>query len=74
MDYIYAKFHQILTTLLVDAYYGALHASRQDWVLKQLSRRITKPNRMVCSPSKDSDQPGHLPSLIRIFAVRSMGS
>ena len=33
MDYIYAKFHQILTTLLVDAYYGALHASLQDWVL-----------------------------------------
>ena len=33
MDYIYAKFHQILTTLLVlDAYYGALHASLQDWV------------------------------------------
>ena len=34
MDYIYAKFHQILTALLVDAYYGALHASLQDWVLK----------------------------------------
>ena len=23
-----------------------------------------------CAPSKDSDQPGHLPSLIRVFAVR----
>ena len=23
-----------------------------------------------CVPSKDSDQPGHLPSLIRVFAVR----
>ena len=22
-----------------------------------------------CAPSKDSDQPGHLPSLIRVFAV-----
>ena len=33
MDYIYTKFHQILTTLLVDAYHGALHASLQDWVL-----------------------------------------
>ena len=30
MDYVYAKFVQILTTLLVDAYYGALHASLQD--------------------------------------------
>ena len=24
---------------------------------------------MTCVPSKDSDQPGHLPSLIRVFAV-----
>ena len=29
-----------------------------------------KTNKMVCAPSKDSDQPGHLPSLIRVFAVR----
>ena len=27
-----------------------------------------------CVPSEDSDQPGHLPSLIRVFAVHSMGS
>ena len=27
-----------------------------------------------CAPSEDSDQPGHLPSLISVFAVRSMGS
>ena len=27
-----------------------------------------------CAPSEDSDQPGHPPSLIRAFAVRSMGS
>ena len=25
-----------------------------------------------CLPSKDSDQPGHPPSLIRVFALRSM--
>ena len=25
---------------------------------------------MACAPSEDSDQPGHPPSLIRIFAVR----
>ena len=25
---------------------------------------------MACAPSKDSDQPGHPPSLIRVFAVR----
>ena len=29
---------------------------------------------MVCAPSEDSDQPGHPPSLIRVFAARSMGS
>ena len=28
-----------------------------------------KTNKMVCAPSKDSDQPGHPPSLIRVFAV-----
>ena len=27
-----------------------------------------------CAPSKDSDQPGHPPSLIRVFAVQSIGS
>ena len=27
-----------------------------------------------CAPSEDSDQPGRLPSLIRVFAVCSMGS
>ena len=28
----------------------------------------------TCEPSKDLDQPGHLPSLIRVFAVHSVGS
>ena len=32
-----------------------------------------KTNKMTV-PSEDSDQSGHPPSLIRIFAVRSMGS
>ena len=27
-----------------------------------------------CAPSKDSDQPGHPPSLISVFAVHSVGS
>ena len=26
-----------------------------------------------CAPSEDSDQPGHPPSLIRVFAVRALG-
>ena len=36
-----------------------------------------KTNKMICAPSEDSDQTWHppsLPSLIRVFAVRSMGS
>ena len=28
-----------------------------------------KTNKMACTPSEDSDQPGHQPSLIRVFAV-----
>ena len=34
---------------------------------------MAKPNN-VCSLSKDSDQPGHLPSLIRGFAISSVGN
>ena len=38
------------------------------------SRRIYEPprdrtNKVACAPSEDSDQPGHLPSLIRVFTV-----
>ena len=29
-----------------------------------------KTNKMTCAPSKDSDQPGHPPRLIRVFADR----
>ena len=29
-----------------------------------------KTNRMACAPREDSDQPGHPPSLTRVFAVR----
>ena len=29
-----------------------------------------KTNKMVCTPSEDPDQPGHLPSLISVFTVR----
>ena len=33
-----------------------------------------KTNKMICAPSEDSDQSGRPPSLIRVFALRSMGS
>ena len=44
--------------------YSRLHPS-----YRYLSRDMTKPTN-VCAPSVDSDQPGHPPSLIRVFAVR----
>ena len=34
----------------------------------KMSRDITN-QQSDCAPSEDSDQPGHLPSLIRVFAV-----
>ena len=33
-----------------------------------------KTNKMACAQSEDSDQPGHPPSLIGVFAVRLRGS
>ena len=36
--------------------------------------RHDKIKKNECAPSEDSDQPGHPPSLIRVFAVRSVGS
>ena len=35
-----------------------------------MSHSMTKNNKMTYAPSKDSDQPGHPPSLIRVFGVR----
>ena len=46
-----------------------------------LNKRVTryepghgKTNKMACAPSEDSDQPGYPPSLIRVFALLSMGT
>ena len=39
---------------------------------KNMSHDMTKPTN--CAPSENSDQPGHPPRLIRVFAVRSVGS
>ena len=32
--------------------------------------QLDNTNKMACAPSEDTDQPGHPPSLIRVFAVR----
>ena len=47
------------------------------WLLVTVTENISikepprdKTNKMACAPSEESDQPGHPPSLIRVFAVR----
>ena len=47
--------------------------SGQNIYFGYMSRDMTKP-KSDYAPSEDSDQPGHPPSLIRVFNVRSMGS
>ena len=42
------------------------------WLIYELPHH--KHNKMTCAPIEDSNQPGHQPSLIRVFAVRSKGS
>ena len=38
------------------------------------NRAMAIQNQIECATSEDSDQPGHPPSQIRVFVVRSMGS
>ena len=51
----------------------------EEWAIRQRNKLCNKKtlepphdktNKMACAPSEDSDQPGHPPSLIRVFAVR----
>ena len=43
-------------------------------VLEIIEPPHVKTNKVACAPNEVSDQPGHPPSLIRVFAVRYMGS
>ena len=43
-------------------------AYKEGW--KKMSCLMKKTNKTTCPPTEDSDQPGHLFSLIRVFAVR----
>ena len=64
-------FHFILTDLL-------LHTPTPKSIFTSVTSKCEPPhdkiNKMTYAPSEDSDQPGHLPSLTRVFAVRFMGS
>ena len=67
---------------------GKIAAKRNDKLIKMLfsvgdessnynEKYVTphdKTNKMAHVPSEDSDQPGHPPSLIGVFAVRSVGN
>ena len=48
-----------------------LQSSGSKFLRNHLSRDMTN-QQSDCAPSEDSDQPGHSPSLIRVFALRSM--
>ena len=50
----------------------ATHCVRTSMTVREtgLEPPRDKTNEMACAPSEDSDQPGHPPSLIRVFAVR----
>ena len=43
---------------------------KQTWLVRQNEPHRDKTNKMACAPSENSDQPGHPPSLIRVFALR----
>ena len=51
-----------------------IYAAYVDSRKKHFEPPHDKTNKMTFVPSEDSDQPGHPPILIRVFAVRSMGS
>ena len=52
-------------------YIGAAYVDSRK---KQFEPPHDKTNKMTSVPSEDSDQSGHPPSLIRVFAELSMGS
>ena len=41
---------------------------------KEFELHCDKTYKMACAHSEDSDQPGHPPSLISVFAMHLMGS
>ena len=67
------KYHDCLSNFVTNYSYIHVRASvahHSDHTTLVIEPPHDKTNEMACAPSKDSDQP----SLIRVFAVRSMGS
>ena len=61
--------------LQMPVYSDTLKTSLNDLPLENIiDPQQDKNNKMTFAPSEDSDQPGHPPNLIRVFAVRSKDS
>ena len=70
---LYAEGEDFAHFVVCMLYSGSLLTTREQMSLYQ--EQMTWQNQQYeCSPSEDPDQPGHPPSLIRVFAVRSIGS
>ena len=52
------------------AFLFSLSIVPDDIVSKVYEPPHDKTNKMACASNEDSGQPGHLPSLIRVFTVR----
>ena len=63
-----------LERVLIRNWYNQISYASYDINRERNKPQHDKTNKMTCAPSEDSDQPGHSPSLIRVFAWRSMGS
>ena len=59
--------------VMIDTAY-VISAIENAWKILGNEPQHDKTNKLTCAPNKDSDQPGHPTSLIRVFAVCSMGS
>ena len=79
---IYKMFHRQITRIKNDlqmksGVYNKLSVvlqSLQIMMLIRIELPHDKINKLACVPREDSDQTGHLPSLIRVFTLRLMGS
>ena len=60
---------RIISLIPIDLFKRLLHT-----LSKYIWATTWQKQQNECAPSEGSDQPGHPPSLIRVFAVRSMGS
>ena len=56
---------------MIVTFLGIFMDLKESYLALIIESMHNKTNKMTCASSEDSDQPGHPPSLIRVFAVRS---